>query len=150
MRTLIATVALVALAACGQPQEAAAPEPEAPATMRSQVRMQSAENRPVFAYTQLVAHLQAQGQVCTGPRGAEGRGTVPENVAPDSIYAPFVGADAYTVQCGEQLTTVRADPRQRWLVIFPDGPEAQFVNCADEQGFDRCAAREIPTAAAVQ
>ena len=103
----------------------------------------------VFAYQQLVAHLQSQDAVCTGPRGVERRGLVPENVAPDSIYAPFVGADVYTVQCGEQLTTVRADPRERWLVVFaPEADAVQVANCADARGVDQCAAREIPTAAA--
>lgn len=147
MRVVIAIAALVALAACNQ-QQAEAPVEAAPASLQSQVRRMAPEMQPVFAYQQLVAHLQAQGQACAGPRGAEPRGTVPENVAPDSIYAPFVGADTYTVQCGEQLTTVRADPRERWLVAFsPDAAEAQFVNCADDRGTDRCAAREIPVAA---
>jgi hypothetical protein len=148
MRAIIAIAAFAALAACNQQPEAPA-APEAPASLQAQVRAMAAEMQPVFAYQQLVAHLQTQGAVCTGPRGAEGRGTVPANVAPDSIYAPFAGADVYTVQCGEQLTTVRADPRQRWLVVFaPDAMEAQFVNCADATGFDRCAAREIPVAEA--
>lgn len=142
--TITACIAALALSACGEQQAAAPAEAEAPASLQSQSRRMSAETRPVFAYQQLVAHLQAQGQACAGPRGAEGRGTVPENVAPDSIYAPFAGADAYVVQCGEQLTTVRDDPAQRWLVVFPaDGP-AQFVNCAGDRNADRCAARQIP------
>ncbi len=144
--TITACIAALALSACGEQQaEAPAVEAEAPASLQSQARRMSAETRPVFAYQQLAAHLQGQGQNCLGPRGAEGRGTVPENVAPDSIYAPFAGADVYAVQCGEQLTTVRDDPAQRWLVVFPaDGP-AQFVNCAGERNADRCAARQIPT-----
>lgn len=146
--TITACIAALALSACGEQQAAAPTEAEAPASLQSQSRRMSAEQRPVFAFQQLAAHLQAQGQTCLGPRGAEGRGTVPENVAPDSIYAPFAGADAYVVQCGEQLTTVRDDPALRWLVVFPaDGP-AQFVNCAGERNVDRCAARQIPTAEA--
>lgn len=149
MKPIIAFAALAALAACTQQPPAAPAEPEAPASMQSEVRRMAAEMQPVFAYQQLTAHLQTQGGACAGPRGAEARGTVPANVAPDSIYAPFVGADAYTVQCGEQLTTVRADPRERWLIVFaPDATTAQFVNCADAQGFDQCAARQIPTAEA--
>lgn len=147
MRTSIAIAALAALAACNQ-QPAEAPAPEAPPSLQSQARRMSAEEQVVFAVTQLATHLQTQGQTCT-VRGAEPRGTVPENVAPDSIYAPYVGADAYAVQCGERLTTVRADPRQRWLVLLaPDAMTPQVVNCADEAGLDRCAAREIPTAEA--
>jgi len=148
MRSIIALAAVAALAACGQPAPEAPPEPEAPASLQMQARRMDQATRQVFAYQQLVAHLQAENAVCTGPRGVEARGTVPENVAPDSIYAPFVGADAYTVQCGEQLTTVRADPRERWLVIFaPDAATPQVVNCATNRGVDQCAAREIPTAA---
>lgn len=147
MRTLVAIAAVAALAACNQ-EPAEAPAPEAPASLQAQARALSAEEQVVFAVTQLSTHLQAQGQTCT-VRGAEPRGTVPANVAPDSIYGPYVGADAYTVQCGERLTTVRADPRQRWLVLFPpDAMAPQVVNCADEAGLDRCASREIPTAEA--
>lgn len=147
IRASIAVAALAALAACNQ-QPAEAPAPEAPQSLQSQSRLLSAEERVVFAVTQLSTHLQAQGQTCT-VRGAEPRGTVPENVAPDSIYGPYVGADAYAVQCGERLTTVRADPRQRWLVLLPpDAMAPEVVNCADASGADRCASREIPTAEA--
>jgi hypothetical protein len=145
MKRIIVLAALAALAACNQ--QAAEPEaPAAPMSLRAQVRSMAPEMQPVFAYQQLAAHLQAEGQACTGPRGAESRGTVPENVAPDSIYAPFAGADVYTVQCGEQLTTVRSDPRQRWLVAFAEGAEeAQYANCADPRGIDLCVSRQIPT-----
>lgn len=146
MRSAIMMIAAVALAACAQ-EEAKAPEAEAPSTVRSQVRMQAMEMRPVFAYQRLVEHLATQSQTCTGPRGSEARGTVPDNVDPASIYGPFAGADAYVVQCGEQLTTVRPSPAERWLVVFPDGPEVQVVNCADARGADQCATREIPTIA---
>lgn len=148
MRVIIAVAALAALAACNQQQAEAPAAPEAPPSLQAQSRALSAEERVVFAVTQLATHLQAQGQSCT-VRGAEPRGTVPENVAPDSIYGPFAGADAYTVQCGERLTTVRADPRQRWLVLLSaDSMTPHVVNCANEAGADQCAAREIPTAEA--
>jgi len=147
MRAIIIAAAFATLAGCGQQPAEAPAEPVAPASLQAQVRAMDQGSQQVFAYQQLVAHLQTQGAVCTGPRGVEARGTVPENVAADSIYAPFAGADAYTVQCGEQLTTVRADPRERWLVIFaPEAAAVQVVNCANDRGVDQCAAREIPTA----
>jgi hypothetical protein len=147
----LAACAAFALAACGQPAEAPkADADQAPLSLQQQVRRQTPEMQPVFAYQQLVAYLQAHPELeaaCAGPRRAEPRGTVPENVAPDSIYAPYVGADAYAIQCGEQLTTVRDDPRQHWLVLFaPGASEVQVANCADERGTDRCALRVIPVA----
>lgn len=152
MKQWIATAALFALAACGQPAEAPAEQESAALSLQQQVRAEPAEMRPVFAYQQLMAYFQAHPELeatCIGPRGAEARGTVPENVAPDSLYGPYVGADAYAVQCGEQLTTVRDDPRQRWLVVFaPDATEPVVVNCADPQGRDQCAVRQIPTVTA--
>ena len=145
MKRIILVAAAVALAACSQPESEAPPAPETPQSLQAQARALSAEEQVVFAVGQLAAHLQAQGQSCT-VRGAEPRGTVPANVAPDSIYGPFAGADAFTVQCGERLTTVRPDPRQRWLVLLPpDAMAPQVVNCANQAGLDQCASREIPT-----
>ena len=70
MRAIIAIAAIAALAACSPPAEVPV-EPEAPASLQSQVRRMAAQDQPVFAYTQLVTHLQTQGAVCTGPRGLD-------------------------------------------------------------------------------
>jgi hypothetical protein len=146
MKRTVLVASAAFLAACSPQETAAPPAPEVPASLQEQGRAMSAEEQVVFAVGQLAAHLQAQGQSCT-VRGAEPRGTVPADVAPDSIYGPYAGADAFTVQCGERLTTVAPDPRQRWLVLLAPGADApQVVNCADANGFDRCAQRAIPTA----
>lgn len=139
----------LALAACGQP----APEPAAPAAPQSLMDLaqaQSAEMLPVFGYQQLVAYLQAHPElnaVCTGPRAAESRGVVPDNAAAGSVYAEHKGSLALSVQCGEQLTTVRDDPAQHWLVFLaPAAMDAVVVNCADGRN-DKCP-HVIPTDAA--
>lgn len=148
MRAYVIAASL-ALAACGQ---STAPEPEAPAAPQSlmeQVQAASAEMRPVLAYQQLVAYLQAHPELnatCAGPRAAESRGVVPADVAPDSIYAAHAGSLVLSVQCGQQLTTVRDEPREHWLVVLaPGAAEAAFVNCANEAGRDQCP-HAIPTA----
>lgn len=150
MRSL-AFAAALALAACGQP---AAPEPEAPPAPQSlmeQIQAEAPEMQPVRGYQQLVAYLAAHPELeatCQGPRGAESRGVVPANVAPDSIYAAHAGALVLSVQCGAQLTTVRDNPREHWLVVIaPGASEATVVNCANAAGQDQCT-RTIPTAAA--
>lgn len=150
MKYVLVAAALAALAACGQAQEAPAPEaPPAPQSALDQLNAQSAEEQAVFAYTQLVAYQQTHPEAqppCTSIRGSEARGTVPENVDPQSIYAPYVGGAAFAVQCGPQLTTVRAEPRERWLVVFmPSAETAAVVNCAGLNSSDLCRTRTIPT-----
>lgn len=149
---IAALAALAMLAACGQteaPQEEAAPA--APESLMQQVEGMSAERAPVFAYQQLAAYQQAHPDSqppCTAVRQTERLGIVPENVAPDSIFAAHVGAAVYSVQCGPQISTTRFDPREHWLVVFaPGAGEVTLVNCADARGVDRCT-RAIPTVAA--
>jgi hypothetical protein len=149
MRTLVFAAAL-ALAACGQ---STVPEPEAPAAPQSlmeQAQAQTAEMAPVFAWQQLTAYQQAHPEAtpaCTSIRGAESRGVVPDNVAADSVYAAHKGALVFSVQCGPQLTTVRDEPREHWLVIFaPGAAEAVVVNCADASGRNDQCPRAIPVA----
>lgn len=146
MRTLVLAAAL-ALAACGQ---STAPEPEAPAAPQSlmeQAQAQSAEMAPVFAWQQLTAYQASHPEAtpaCSSIRGAESRGIVPDNVAADSIYAAHKGSLVFSVQCGPQLTTVRDEPREHWLVVFaPGAAEAAVVNCANDAGRDQCP-RAIP------
>ena len=150
MRSLCVSAAL-AVAACGQPTEAPAPaSPPAPPSLMEQALAATPEMQPVFGYQQLVAYLAAHPELataCAGPRGAESRGVVPDNVASDSVYAPHKGALVLSVQCGERLTTVRDDPRQHWLVVLPPGAaEPTIVNCANAAGRDQCP-RSIPVAA---
>lgn len=140
--TLLAAVAALSLAACGQPEAAKQEAPAAPPSLMDQIMAQAPEMQPVAGYQQLVAYLTAHpdmGAACSGPRSAESRGVVPDDVAPDSIYAAHKGALVLSVQCGQQLTTVRDNPREHWLVVIaPGAAEATFVNCADSQGKDQC------------
>lgn len=151
MRYLAAAL-LLGLAACNQPAEAPAPEaPAAPQSLLDQVTRMAAENQPVFAWQQLTAYQQAHPDVqpaCTSIRRAESMGIVPEDVRPDSPYAPHVGSLIFSVQCGPQLTSVGDDPREHWLVVFVPGADAvQVINCANAQGRDACG-RIFPRAAA--
>jgi hypothetical protein len=144
---LAATCAVFALAACGQTEAPEAEAPPAATDILSQVNAQPAEQRPVFAWQQLTAyqasHPEAQPP-CTSIRRAEARGVVPEDVLTDSIYAGHVGATVYSIQCGPQLTTVRDNPAEHWLVIFtPGAAESTIVSCNGPRG-DLCLSREIP------
>lgn len=146
---LILIAALLALGACGQPAQTPAPEaPAAPQTALEQLQAEAAEQQPVFAWQQLTAYQAAHAEVqppCTSVRRAEARGVVPANIDPASIYAPYVGATVFVIQCGAQLTTVGDDPRERWLVVFtPGAAEAAIQSCAGA-GADQCANRILPT-----
>jgi hypothetical protein len=126
------------LAACGQ-QEAAAPDaPAAPQSLMDQVAAMAPEQQPVFAWQQLTAwqaaHPEAQPP-CTSIRRVDAVGVIPENVDPETLYANYKGAMVFAVQCGPQLTTVRDDPREQWLVAFaPGAAEAAVVSCATATG----------------
>jgi hypothetical protein len=145
-------VAALSLIACGQPAET--PEPEAPATPQSlmeQVQSMAAEQQPVFAWQQLTAYQQAHPEAqppCASIRRVDTVGVIPDDVAPDSIYAAHRGGLVFTVQCGPQLTTVRDDPREQWLVAFaPGATEAAIASCANAEGRSQCP-RVPPRAAA--
>ncbi|HCK84452.1 MAG TPA: hypothetical protein DHW63_08025 [Hyphomonadaceae bacterium] len=148
--TVFAALAALALAACGQAEAPKEEAPAAPQSMMEQILAQAPEMQPVVAYQQLVAYLTAHPEMqaaCTGPRSTESRGIVPDDVAPDSIYAAHKGALVLSVQCGQQLTTVRDNPSEHWLVVAaPEAAEAMFINCADAQGRDQCP-HAIPRAA---
>jgi hypothetical protein len=132
---------LFLLAACSPaeaPQAAAAPDAAGPQGLMEQAMAMTAEQRPVFAWQQLSQRTDLQPP-CTSVRSAETRGTVPADVPPDSIYAPYAGALAFAVQCGPQLTTVQSDPREHWLVVLqPGASDAAILPCVDASGFDRC------------
>lgn len=149
---IVASVAALALAACGQPAtEEKAAEPAAPQSLVDQVNAMSLEQQPVFAWEQLVAYQGAHPEAqppCTSVRATESRGVIPADVAPDSAYAQFAGSHVFSVQCGPQLTATRMDPREHWLVVFPEGAtEPTVFNCAGADGRDVCP-RVVPTAAA--
>jgi hypothetical protein len=147
-RTLLAVGAAILLAAC-QPAATTEEAPPAPQTMHDQVAAMGPEEGPVFAYQLLVAYQQTHPEAappCTAVRGAE-RITMPENIAPDSIYAPHAGALVYSVQCGALISATRMDPSEKWLVAFAPGADAPTVeNCAGPRESDRCP-RQVPTAA---
>jgi hypothetical protein len=150
IRTYLAAGAVLLLAACSPPAATTEEAPAAPQSLYDQVNALPAENQPVFAYQQLVAYQQAHPEAtppCTAVRGSE-RINVPENVAPDSIYAPHVGSAVFTVQCGALLSATRMDFNEKWLVVFAPGAEAVTVeHCLGERQSDRCP-RQVPTAAA--
>jgi hypothetical protein len=141
MRNWVFATAL-ALAACGQ---AETPEPEAAAAPQSlieQVQAMSPEQQPVFAWQQLTAYQQAHPEVqppCASIRRVDSIGIIPEDVTADSIYAAYKGNLVFTVQCGPQLTTVRDDPREHWLVAFaPGATESAVRSCANDSGRSEC------------
>lgn len=143
--------ALFALAACGQtPAATEEAAPAAPQSLFDQVQSQDASTQMVTAYQALIAYQQAHPDVqpaCAAVRGTEARGVIPEDVAPDSLYAAHKGAAVYSVQCGPQLTGTRFDPREHWLVVYaPGATEVAVVNCADARGRDQCPAA-VPRAA---
>jgi hypothetical protein len=147
---IIASAAL-GLAACGQP---AAPEkeeaPPAPTGMLEQLQSRGPEDQLVFAYQQLIAYQQAHPEAqppCTAIRGTESRGVIPADVAPDSIYAPFVGATVISVQCGVLISRAAMEPWEHWLVVFaPGAADVTVVNCA-RGNVDACPV-QVPRAAA--
>jgi hypothetical protein len=134
--------AALALAACGQ---AETPEPDvaaAPQSLMDQVQAMSPEQQPVFAWQQLTAYQQAHPEAlppCASIRRVDSIGTIPEDVAAESIYSAYKGSLVFTVQCGPQLTTVRDDPREHWLVAFaPGATESAVQSCANESGRSEC------------
>lgn len=148
LKYVISIIAL-ALAACGQaeaPKQDAAPV-AAPQSLIDQVRSMSPEQQPVFAWQQLTAFQQAHPEAqppCSSIRRVDVVGEIPDDVAADSIYAAYKGGLVFTVQCGPQLTTVRDEPREQWLVAFmPGAAESSIVNCANAQGLTQCM-RTVP------
>jgi hypothetical protein len=151
---LLAAAAVLALSACGQPaatDTATTAASTAPADMKTQIEHMDVSMQPVFAWQQLMAYQAAHPEAtppCPKVRRAESEGVIPANVAPNTIYTPFAGQLVFSVQCGQQLTTVHNDPHQHWLVSFaPGAASANVVNCADAHGNDQCV-RPIPMAGA--
>jgi hypothetical protein len=136
-RFLIAAAATALLAACGQSETKAPEAPAAPQSLLDQVSAMSPEQQPVFAWQQLTAWQQAHPEAqppCASIRRVDVVGTIPEDVAADSLYAAYKGAMVFTVQCGPQLTTVRDDPREQWLVAFaPGATEAAVASCLNAE-----------------
>jgi predicted small lipoprotein YifL len=142
---MIAVTALFALAACGQSGEAPKQEaPPAPQGLMEQLERTSPEMQPVTAWQQLMTHAETM-PACREVRHSESRGIVPANAG--GPYAGHGGEWVFSVQCGPQLTTVRPDPHQHWLIFFaPGATTSTIVNCADAHGVDQCAAAQIPIA----
>lgn len=150
---IVAAAALLALAACNPAQEAKQEEeaPPAPQTALEELRAQPLEQQPVYAWQRLTQWQTANNiqPPCASVRRSEARGVVPANVDPESIYAPYVGATVFAIQCGPQLTTVRDNPAEHWLVVFVEGAaEPTVVNCAGPNNTDRCRGRVLPTVGA--
>ena len=149
---LFAACAALALAACGQSTETASDTaPAAPQSLMEQVQAQAPEMQLVSAYQQLAAYQQAHPEAtppCQHVRGTEARGIIPDDVAPDSIYAAHKGALVMSVQCGDLISRERMDPREHWLVVYaPGATEVAIVNCAGPHNDDACP-RVVPRVAA--
>jgi hypothetical protein len=143
---IIAATALLALAACGQSSEAPkqAAAPPAAHGLFEQLESTAPEMQPVTAWQQLMTHAETM-PACRQVRRTESRGIVPADaVAP---YDGHAGEWAFSIQCGPQLTTVRSDPHEHWLIFFaPGAATSTIVNCAQGAG-DQCLLARIPTAA---
>lgn len=138
-----AVVAALSLVACGQSAETTEEAtPTAAPSLMQQVQAMAPEQQPVFAWQQLTAWQQANPEAqppCASIRRVDTVGVIPEDVAPDSIYAGHRGSLVFTVQCGPQLTTVRDNPAEQWLVAFaPAAEQAAISNCAGADGRSQC------------
>ena len=147
IRTYLAASAALLLAACGQSTAPATEEaPAAPQGLYEEIRAKSAEDQPVFAYQQFIAYQQAHPEVtppCTAVRSTE-RIRVPDNVAPDSIYAAHRGSAVFTIQCGALISATRMDFNEKWLIAFAPGAAAPTIeHCLGERQTDRCP-RQVP------
>ena len=145
-RMIVAT-ALLVLAACGQASEAPkqAAAPAAPQGLFEQLERTAPEMQPVTAWQQLMTHAETM-PACREVRRTESRGIVPANAAPP--YAGHSGEWVFVIQCGPQLTTVRSDPHEHWLIFFaPGATTSTIASCAQGTG-DQCLLATIPIAAA--
>lgn len=147
---LILSIAVLALGGCGQGEAPKAEAPPAPQSVLEQIQAQAPEQQLVTAYQHLAAYQQAHPEVqpvCRAVRATEFRGVIPDNVAPDSIYAAHKGAAVYSINCGELRTMTRMDPAEHWLVVYaPGASEVSVVNCAGPGGTDVCP-RQVPVVA---
>lgn len=136
-------VAALSLVACNQPAETTEEvAPEAAQSLMQQVQAMAPEQQPVFAWQQLTAWQQANPEAqppCASIRRVDTVGVIPDDVAPESIYAGHKGSLVFTVQCGPQLTTVRDVPAEQWLVAFaPGANQSAIANCANAEGRSQC------------
>lgn len=143
MKKLIVAFAALA-AACGS-QEAKVEEAPAPTGLMEQALAMSPEESAVFAYTTFMAKAPTLPRPCPAVRETISRGVIPAEVPADSIYAPHVGSLVFAIQCGELLTTVRADPQDHYMLILPPGgTDAQIASCLTAEGIDGCRAMARP------
>ncbi len=141
MKKLI--VALAALAAACGPQAEEEVAVVAPTGLFEQAQAMSGEEAAVFAYTTFMSKASTLERPCVAVRETLARGVIPADVAADSVYAPYAGSMVFAIQCGEMLTTVRADPRDHYmLVLTPGATEAVIAPCLFGEGIDGC--RAIP------
>lgn len=151
IRTYLAAGVALLLAACGQSTAPTTEEaPVAPQGLYEQLQAMSPEEQPVFAYQQFITYQQQHPELtppCTAVRGTE-HITVPDNVAPDSIYAAHRGSSVFTIQCGALISATRMDYNEKWLIAFAPGADTPSVaHCLGERGLDLCP-RTVPTTAA--
>ena len=149
IRSYLAASAALLLAACGQSTAPTTEEaPAAPQGLYEELQSKSPEEQPVFAYQQFIAYQQSHPEAtppCTAVRGTE-HITIPDTVAPDSIYAAHRGSSVFTIQCGALISATRMDYNEKWLIAFAPGAAAPTVeHCLGERQSDRCP-RIVPTA----
>jgi len=144
MKRLLVGVAALALVACGQ-AEAPKEEAAAPQGLMEEALAKSPEEAAVFAYTTFMAHTAELARPCPAVRETISRGVIPPDVPENSVYRPHVGSLVFAIQCGELLTTVRADPQDHWmLVLAPGSTTPTIASCLDADGRDGCRAMARP------
>jgi len=149
MRKILAGAAMLLAAACSPAETPEAEAPAAPQGLMEQAAAMSGEEAAVFAYTTFMSKAASLPRPCVAVRETLARGVVPSDVAPGSVYAPFAGAMVFAIQCGPLLTTVRAQPEDRWLLALrPGAAEAEIVPCVGADGQDGCRMQARPASAA--
>ena len=148
IRTYLAASAALLLAACGQSTAPTTEEaPAAPLGLYEELQAKSAEEQPVFAYQQFIAYQQTHPELtppCAAVRSTQ-HVTIPDNVAPDSIYAAHRGSSVFTIQCGALISATRMDFNEKWLIAFAPGAAAVTVeHCLGARETDRCPS-QVPT-----
>ena len=139
MKPMILSAALL-MAACGPTAEEPAPEaPAEPQTLFEQALAKDQTESTVFGYTLFWGMKDQLEEPCVGVRETVERGVIPDTVAEDSVYHPYIGSQVYAIQCGELRLTGPSRISDRYmLIISPDSDTPEIAPCRKEDGTDGC------------
>lgn len=144
MKKLIVALAALA-AACGPQAAEEEAAPAAPQGLMEQALAMTPEDSAVFAYTTFMSQAATLPRPCPAVRETISRGVIGPDVDPESVYAPHIGSLVFAVQCGELLTTVRADPLDHYMLVLAPGATAPLItSCELPGGGDGCRAMARP------